>query len=97
YDMARAAALKADLAMLEGTGGTQIKGLITYSGIATHSASTSGANGDTFTPADVALMESKLPDAVDSPSAWVMRKAMFAAIMNRRADAVSASDGKGPF
>ena len=32
--MARVAALKADLAMLEGTGGTQIKGLITYSGIA---------------------------------------------------------------
>src|SRR4051812_3924085 len=30
FDMARAAALKADLAMLEGTGGTQIKGLINY-------------------------------------------------------------------
>src|ERR671939_946754 len=75
FDMARAAALKADLAMLEGTGGTQIKGLITYSGIGTHTASTTGANGDTFTPADVALMESKLPDAVDAPTAWVMRKA----------------------
>jgi HK97 family phage major capsid protein len=96
-DMARAAALKADLAMLEGTGGTQIKGLITYSGIATHTASTTGANGDTFQPNDVALMESKLPDAVEAPSAWVMRKAMLAALMNRRADAVSASDGKGPF
>ena len=42
-------------------------------------------------------MESKLPDAVDAPTAWVMRKAMFAALMNRRADAVSAADGKGPF
>jgi hypothetical protein len=42
-------------------------------------------------------MESKLPDAVDSPTAWVMRKQMHAALMNRRADAVSASDGKGPF
>src|SRR5207247_4903329 len=39
-DMARVAALKADLAMLEGTGGTQIKGLITYSDITTHTAST---------------------------------------------------------
>jgi HK97 family phage major capsid protein len=97
YDMARAAALKADLAMLEGTGGTQVKGLITYSGIATHTASSTGSNGDTFQPQDVALMDSKLPDAVDSPTAWVMRKAMFAALMNRRADAVSASDGKGPF
>jgi HK97 family phage major capsid protein len=96
-DMARAAALKADLAMLEGTGGTQIKGLITYAGIGTHTASTTGANGDTFTPADVALMDAKLPDAVDAPTAWVMRKAMFAALMNRRADAVAASDGRGPF
>jgi HK97 family phage major capsid protein len=97
FDMARAAALKADLAMLEGTGGTQIKGLITYSGIVAHTASTTGTNGDTFTPADVALMESKLPDAVDAPTAWVMRKTLFAALMNRRADAVSASDGKGAF
>jgi HK97 family phage major capsid protein len=97
YDMARAAALKADLAMLEGTGGTQIKGLTTYAGIGTHTASSVGSNGDTFQPADVALMESKLPDAVDAPTAWVMRKAMFAALMNRRADAVSASDAKGPF
>ena len=83
--------------MLEGTGGTQIKGLITYSGIVPHTASTTGTDGNTFTPADIALMESKLPDAVDAPSAWVMRKAMFAALMNRRADAVSAADGKGPF
>ena len=97
YDMARAAALKADLAMLEGTGGTQIKGLTTYSGIGSHTASTTGANGDTFQPADVAAMEAKLPDAVDAPTAWVMRKVMFAALMNRRADAVSANDAKGGF
>lgn len=95
--MARAAALKADLAMLEGTAGTQIKGLLTYSGIVSHTASTTGTDGNTFQPADVALMESKLPDAVDAPTAWVMRKSMFAAVMNRRADAVSASDGKGAF
>lgn len=42
-------------------------------------------------------MDSLLPDAVDAPTAWVMRKAMFAALMNRRADAVSAADGKGQF
>src|SRR4030081_2053523 len=70
-DMARAAALKADLAMLEGTGGTQIKGVTTYSDLTSHTASTTGTNGDTFTPADVALMESKLPDAVEAPTAWV--------------------------
>ena len=97
FDMARAAALKADLAMLEGTGGTQIKGLITYGGVVAHTASVVGANGNTLQPEDVALMESKLPDAVDAPTAWVMRKGMFAALMNRRADAVTAADGKGPF
>jgi len=96
-DMARVAALKSDLAMLEGTGGTQIKGLLTYSDITTHTASTLGADGDTFQAQDVAKMHSKLPDAVTSPSAWVMRKEMHAALMNRRADAVSAADSAGAF
>ena len=97
FDMARAAAIKADQAMLEGTGGTQIKGLTTYSGIVGHTAATTGANGDTFQPSDIAAMESKLPDAVDTPTAWMMRKALFAALLNRRADSVSANDAKGPF
>jgi HK97 family phage major capsid protein len=97
HDMARVAALKADLAMLEGTGGTQIKGLLTYSGITSHTATTVGANGNTFEGQDVALMEGKLPDAVATPTAWLMRKTMYAALMNRRADAVSAADQKGAF
>lgn len=97
FDMVRAAALKADLAMLEGTGGTQIKGLLTYAGIGNHPASTPGTDGDTFEPADVALMEAMLPDAVDAPTAWVMRKAMFAALMNRRTDVLADGDGLGQF
>ncbi|MCX7699752.1 MAG: phage major capsid protein [Gemmataceae bacterium] len=97
FDMARVAALKADLAMLEGTGGTQIKGLLTYPDVKTHTASTTAANGDTFQPEDVAQMEAKLPDAVAAPTAWLMRKDMFAAIMNRRADAISDGDSAGPF
>jgi HK97 family phage major capsid protein len=97
FDMARVAAIKADLAMLEGTGGAQIKGLLTYGGITSHIASTVGANGNTFTAQDVAMMEGKLPDAVDAPTAWVMRRNMFSVLMNRRADAVSAADAAGPF
>jgi HK97 family phage major capsid protein len=97
FDMARVAALKADLAMLEGTGGTQIKGLLTYSGITSHTASTTGTNGNTFGAGDVSLMESKLPDAVDTPTAWLMRRTMYAALMGRRADAVDAADAAGPF
>src|SRR5207244_5698586 len=90
-------ALKADLAMLEGIGGTQIKGLLTYSDITTHIASVTGSNGDTFQAADVALMEGKLPDAVISPTAWLIRKNFFSVLMNRRADAVTGGDQKGPF
>src|SRR5437764_6203731 len=56
-DMARVAALKADLAMLEGTGGTQIKGLLTYPDLGTHTASAPNTDGDTFTAQDVALMD----------------------------------------
>jgi len=97
YDMARAAAQRADLAMLEGTTALQIKGLLTYADLPRHTAATVGANGDTFQPQDVAAMEAKLPDAVDNPTAWVMRKGMFAALMNRRADAVSANDSRGNF
>lgn len=97
HDMARMAALKADLAMLEGTGGTQIKGLLTYSGINSYTASTVDTNGNTFEAQDVAGMEGRLPDAVAAPTAWLMRKAMFAALMNRRADAVTADDQRGAF
>lgn len=97
FDMARVAALKADLAMLEGTGGTQVKGLLTYSGLSSHTATTVGANGNTFEAQDVAGMEAKLPDAVAAPTAWLMRKAMHAALMNRRADAVDALDSRGAF
>lgn len=101
-DMARVGALKADLAMLEGTGGTQIKGLLTYpqtgnDPLKIHYAATNGADGDTFGVTDVAGMEGDLPDAVPSPTAWIMRRPMHAALMNRRADAVSASDAAGPF
>ena len=58
--------------MLEGTGTTQIKGVTTYAEIQSHTSRTVGANGNTFKPEDVALMEAKLPDAVDTPTAWMM-------------------------
>jgi HK97 family phage major capsid protein len=97
FDMARSAALKADQAMLDGTGGLQIKGLTTYSGINSHTAASPDSNGDTFQPEDVADMEGELPDAVDAPTAWIMRKGMFSALMNRRVDAIEADDARGPF
>ena len=97
FDMARSAALKADLAMLEGTGGTQIKGLITYPGVATYAPLQTGSDGNLLTPPDLALMEARLPDSVDEPTAWVMRKSLYAALVTNRIDAVAGDDGKGPY
>ncbi len=42
-------------------------------------------------------MHAALPDAVAAPTAWVMRKDMHAALMTRRADAVTAADAAGQF
>ena len=96
-DMARSCALKADAAMLEGSGGVQIRGLLTYPDIVTHQARVQLANGNRFMPEDAALMESKLPDAVEAPTAWVMRKTLYAAVINRRVAAIDTDDGQGAF
>jgi HK97 family phage major capsid protein len=106
-DIARVSALKADLGMLEGTGGTQILGLTKYptqtawspgnDKLILHVAGVVGGNGDTFQPEDVALMEGKLPDVIQEPTAWLMRKNFFSVIMNRRGDSAVPGDGKGPF
>jgi HK97 family phage major capsid protein len=106
-DMARVAALKADLAMLEGTGGTQIKGLITYPNASSWTvnndklillmASTTGTTGDTMTGKDVHRMVEALPDAVPEPTAWIMRKQMWQAIKNFRADSITTGDAAGQF
>ena len=104
-DMAEVAALKADLAFLEGTGGTQPRGLITYTGdsnsylnVISYTASTVGANGNTLEPQDIVKMIGKLPDAVRFKELkWVMHPNLWAAMGARRNDAVSANDAKGAF
>lgn len=102
-DMAAQAALKADLAQLEGTGGTQPKGLITYT---TSSSWTQGTDNllsysvtsNIFQPEDVYKMLGVLPDPVQAlEKTFVMRNDLWGAVAGRRADAVSAADGKGPF
>ncbi len=105
-DMAKVAALKADLAMLEGTGGTQIKGLTTYDKVTAWTSGTdklinytgagAATNGNKFLPEDIYKMESLLPDEVEA-NAWIGRRDFWGAVLNRRADAVSANDEKGQF
>jgi HK97 family phage major capsid protein len=97
-DFAQVAALAEDLAFLENAGSNYApKGIINYSSITTHTASTVGANGDTFEAADVNSMVGKCEDANGEFQSWIMRSLMYAAISNRRADAVTASDGAGAF
>lgn len=109
-DMARVAALKADAAMLDGTGGTQVKGLITYPTQTTWTQNVDklishvsvgtpadGNSGYPFQPEDINLMLGKLPDEVDNATAWLVRTDWLAYILNRRADAITAADGKGQF
>ena len=89
-----------DQAFLEGTGGSfQPQGILNQSGITSHTALTVGANGDTYGPEDVANMLAKVEESGDpnGATAWIMRPLMWAAIMNRRSDSVTAGDSKGSF
>jgi HK97 family phage major capsid protein len=97
--LASRGALFEDQAYLEGTGSSfQPRGLINYAGIQTHTASTLGTDGNTFSFEDPSLMIGKVLAAPDpeGPTAFVMRPELSSGLMNRRADAVSANDGKGP-
>ena len=97
-DISRVLALRLDKSLLEAVGSTnEPKGLINYAGITKHTSSTVGANGNTFTPEDVANMIGKVEEQNAQFKSFVMRPLMYAAIANRRADAVSANDNKGPF
>ena len=108
--LVRKAALTEDLAGLEGEGGsTKPKGIIKYDRSANdtptagkvtlHNAATTAANGDTIGAADprtvIALVEAA--NDGEGPSAFIMRPMEWSYLVNRRADAVTAADGAGPF
>jgi HK97 family phage major capsid protein len=101
-DMATTAALKADQSMLEGVGSSvAIKGLITYVGdsntylnINVMIASTTGTDGDTFQPEDVARLWGTMPDAVnDKDLKFIMRPDFFTVVRNRRAAGSATGNG----
>jgi HK97 family phage major capsid protein len=101
-DMSKVAALKIDLAMLEGTGGTQIKGLITYPSASAWTPGTDplltfAVTSNKLQVANGASMEALLPDTAGEPTAWVMRRDLWAILANRRAAAFTTVDNEGPF
>lgn len=97
-DMMKVAALKVDKQFLEGVGSaTSPKGLLYYSGISTYTASTTGADGDTLEPEDILQIVGTVEEQNAKFNGWVMRPLMYAALANRRADAVTGGDAKGQF
>ena len=97
-DLMKQAALRMDKSFLEGVGSAQEpKGIINYAGITQHTSASVGTDGNTFTPEDVLQMIGKVEEQNASFNFWAMRPLMYAAIANRRADAVTAADGKGMF
>jgi HK97 family phage major capsid protein len=102
-DMARVGAIRADLAMLQGVGGTEVLGLINYP---TQTAPWTFGNdnliaytvtSNRFGANDPAGMVEALPDPVQDPTAWIMRRDMWNYIINRRSDVLTTNDGLGQF
>ena len=94
------AAIQLDSHMIAGQGGTAIKGIITYSGVSTIVATTTGSNGDTLGPIDLPTMLATLENnnaRVNNGVFFALRPRLFNVITHRRADAVSAADAAGAF
>jgi len=103
-------ALAEDRAALEGEGGSvEPLGIIRYprstnntptaDQVTLHTAGVTDTNGDNLQPEDVMSALALIEEANDQQgaTAFAMRPLMFAALANRRTDAVTANDGKGPF
>ena len=99
-DLATTLALKADLTMLDASGSaTEPTGILETTDVQYVTASTVGADGDTFEPQDPGRIAAAiLDDNFDTTNAtWVMRPEVFVGLYNKRAAAVSSSDGEGAF
>lgn len=97
-DIAKQMAILLDATGIDSPGSTvKPKGLLHYTGITTHVAATVGTNGNTLTVEDVGDMIAKVEEANAEFKSWIMRPLMYSKLANRRADAVSAGDAKGPF
>ena len=105
-DIAKTLGLAFDYACLYGTGSAmQPKGLVSYTGtdqLHDYAASSPapvgiGNDGNTVQPQDGYRMAGVIGRRNFQFSGWVMDPLMWASAASRRADAVSASDAKGPF
>jgi HK97 family phage major capsid protein len=101
-DIARVLALAMDKQLLDGVG-TDLapRGLITYTGVGSYTASTVNANGNTLEAQDpermIGVIENANAIVDDNRVSFIMRGQLWRLLSTRRADSVSAGDQKGPF
>ena len=97
-DLITSVLLKMDYYGFFGPGGAFPTGIVNQPGVNLLTPSTVGANGDTLEPQDwFNLFWTKCAQANRQFTGWVMNPRSFASMVTKRADAVSASDGKGLF
>lgn len=79
--------LKVDRDIMYGTGGIFIKGLVTYSGITSRTASTVATDGNTLGASDIDYLIADMEDANVPPGAVIlMRNKLLAALKHRTDD-----------
>ena len=86
-DLAEQVARQTDRDMIDGPGGTRMLGVLQYTGIQTHTASTTATNGDTILPDDPQLLYGKMADAnapVDRGFVFAMRPRLWTGITTRK-------------
>ena len=87
-EFAREIALKADRDMINGLGGTSIRGIVNYSGITTVIAGTTGGNGDTLLPEDPVRLYAQIADdnaPVDRGFFFAMTNTLWAGLTTKKA------------
>ncbi len=99
-DMTQQMALTFDYACLSGSGGPNFVQGIVPQAVATGgtvNALSTGANGDQWTPPDIARMIRKNMDRNSDVMTWIMRPSMWLGITETRADSVAAGDQAGAY
>ena len=97
-DLTQVLALLFDKAGLEAVGSNFTpKGLIQYANITAHTASVTGATGNTFAPQDVYKMIAKVFGKNAKFTSWIMRPELWGKIQAARWDTITAGDQLGGF
>lgn len=86
-DLAEQVSRQTDRDMIDGPGGTRMLGVLAYSGITSHTATTTAATGNTLDPEDPQLLYGKMADAnapVDRGFVFAMRPLLWTRVTTRK-------------